>query len=57
MSLLKVRYLEYRTPYELQREQSSRLLKVDQESIVACQHGWHYDRSMYPSTVVQEVTL
>ncbi|XP_002050157.2 beta-alanine transporter isoform X2 [Drosophila virilis] len=52
-----VRYLEYRTPYELQKEQASKLLKVDEDSVVACQHGWHYDRSMYPSTVVQEWNL
>ncbi|KAH8416209.1 hypothetical protein KR222_011328 [Zaprionus bogoriensis] len=40
-----VRYLEYRTPYELQREQAYRLLKLDEGSIVPCQHGWQYDRS------------
>ncbi|XP_030377020.1 beta-alanine transporter [Scaptodrosophila lebanonensis] len=52
-----VRYLEYRTPYDLQREQSMHMGRTDKIRTVPCQHGWHYDKSMYPNTVVQEWNL
>lgn len=52
-----VRYLEFRTPYQLMQEKVEHMSSrpLPDEKIVKCQQGWHYDTSMYPNTVVTEV--
>ncbi|KAI9582666.1 hypothetical protein GQX74_011883 [Glossina fuscipes] len=52
-----VRYLEYRTPYELQNDKVWHIGSPKKSETEKCQHGWHYDRSQYPSTVVAEVDM
>ncbi|XP_013099687.2 beta-alanine transporter isoform X1 [Stomoxys calcitrans] len=52
-----VRYLEYRTPLELQRDKVWHIGSPKGSRLIPCQHGWHYDRSQYPTTVVTEWNL
>lgn len=50
-----VRYLEYRTPFELQFDKVWHIGDPKGSKIIYCQNGWNYDKSVYPSTVVTEV--
>lgn len=50
-----VRYMEYRTPVDLQRDRVWHIGSPSGSKSIHCQHGWHYDRSDYPTTVVTEV--
>lgn len=50
-----VRYMEYRTPIELQQDKVWQIGNPGHAQIQACQHGWYYDRTMYSNTVVTEV--
>lgn len=52
-----VRYLEYRTPLELQRDKVWHIGNPKGSNMTTCQYGWHYDRSQYPATVVTEVMM
>uniref|UniRef100_A0A1A9X3R8 Major facilitator superfamily (MFS) profile domain-containing protein n=1 Tax=Glossina brevipalpis TaxID=37001 RepID=A0A1A9X3R8_9MUSC len=52
-----VRYLEYRTPYELQNDKVWHIGSPKKAETEKCLHGWHYDRSQYPNTVVTEWNL
>lgn len=51
-----VRYMEYRTPVDLQRDKVWHIGSPVGSQLVPCQHGWHYDRTQYPTTVVTEVS-
>lgn len=50
-----VRYLEYRTPYELQVDKVWDIGDPRGSPVVRCQNGWHYERDVYPNTAVTEV--
>lgn len=50
-----VRYMEYRTPVDLQRDKVWHIGSPSGSQSTHCQHGWHYDRTHYPATVVTEV--
>ncbi|XP_037827785.1 beta-alanine transporter [Lucilia sericata] len=52
-----VRYMEYRTPVDLQRDKVWHIGSPSGSKLMPCQHGWHYDRSQYPTTVVTEWNL
>ncbi|XP_073814092.1 beta-alanine transporter isoform X1 [Musca autumnalis] len=52
-----VRYLEYRTPLDLQRDKVWNIGNPRGSNMTTCQYGWHYDRSQYPATVVTEWNL
>ncbi|XP_075169954.1 beta-alanine transporter isoform X2 [Haematobia irritans] len=52
-----VRYLEYRTPLELQRDKVWHIGNPKGSRLTSCQYGWHFDRSQYPATVVTEWNL
>uniref|UniRef100_A0A034W1F8 Organic cation transporter 1 n=1 Tax=Bactrocera dorsalis TaxID=27457 RepID=A0A034W1F8_BACDO len=52
-----VRYMEYRTPIELQQDKVWQIGNPGHAQILECQHGWYYDRNMYTSTVVTEWNL
>ncbi|KAM7345844.1 beta-alanine transporter [Cochliomyia hominivorax] len=52
-----VRYMEYRTPVDLQRDKVWHIGNPSGSKLIYCEHGWHYDRSQYPTTVVTEWNL
>jgi len=52
-----VRYLEYRSPWELQKDKVWHIGNPAGEPIIPCQHGWRYSKLMYPNTVVTEVNF
>ena len=51
-----VRYLERRAPMDLIHGRIKRIEDPSGAPIVKCMHGWKYDKSMYPLTVVSEVS-
>ncbi|XP_055858702.1 beta-alanine transporter [Episyrphus balteatus] len=52
-----VRYLEYRTPYDLALDKVWDIGDPRGGRVIDCRNGWHYDTGMYPNTVVSEWDL
>lgn len=52
-----VRYLEYRTPSDLQMDHVNDIGNPQGSSLIECKNGWNYEKSMYPNTVAMEVSI